>query len=102
MKFIIMPRGCGKTTWACREAARLHCPILTAWNPKIYRDRCRELGLPPVAVHTVQEVIDRKFFSAYVIVDDVDAVLEQLLIGAGIVPTVGTLSLDKEPFRGEL
>ena len=102
MKFIIMPRGCGKTTWACREAARLNCPILTAHDPALYRQRCKDLGLPPVAVHTVQEVIDRKFFSAYVIVDDVDAVLEQLLIGAGIVPTIGTLSLDKEPFRGEL
>ena len=99
MKFIIMPRGYGKSLLTCKEAIRLRCPILTAGNPKYYKDLCKSHGLPPVAVHTVQEVIDRKFFSAYVIVDDVDIVLTQLLAGAGIIPTLGTMSLDPIPFE---
>jgi hypothetical protein len=99
MKFIIMPRGCGKTTWACKEAARLNCPILTAHNPALYKQRCKELGLPPVAVRTVQDLMDRKFFSAYVIIDDIDDVIKEMLSCFGIVPILGTLSLDCEPYR---
>ena len=101
MKFIIMPRGFGKTSAACREAVRLGCPILTAFNKDIYRKRCKELGLPPVPVHTVQEVIEGKFYSSFVVVDDVDAVFRNLLKAYGIVPTLCTMSLEDQTWGGE-
>lgn len=97
MKFIIMPRGYGKSAAACREAVRLGCPILTAVHHKdYYLCLCKKLGLPPVRVRSVQDLIDHNFASSYVVVDEVDSVLKQLLKAYGIIPTLGTMSLEDQ------
>lgn len=101
MKFIIMPKGFGKSVLACKEAIRLGCPILTAYNKDTYRILCFKHGLPPVSVHTVQELVEGKFHNSYVVVDDIDAVFKNLLKAYGVVPTLCTLSLDNQPWGGE-
>ena len=94
MQFIIKPRGYGKTWDACREAYRTGYPILTANKSNlIYQERCRQLGIPMVQVRSVQDLVDGKFFSSYVIIDDVDSVLKELLKVYGIIPTLCTMSI---------
>lgn len=102
MQFIIKPRGTGKTWDACWQAHRYSATILTAThNKEVYINRCKEIGIPPIPVRSVDDLIAGKFYSAYVVIDEVDIVLEQLLKVYGIVPILGIMSIDPtDKFNG--
>lgn len=88
MKFIIKPRGYGKTEDLIRLSKESHIPIVTAMSTRYYPD--------DVKVFTVEDLISgavaRKGYDK-VYIDEADSFLVALLEKYGVVPELGTMTL---------
>ena len=100
MKFIVKPRGLGKTTDLVRLSYETGIPILTGYNNKnIYKERCEELGIvyDRIQVYTLEEVLNKMHQGLFttIYVDEADAIFVQLLQRFGnITPVLGTITLE--------
>lgn len=97
MKWIIKPRGTGKTADLIRLAAANDIPILTAYSTKYIEDLAKRMGYN-ITVFTIYDLKTGKHRGKNIkemYVDEADAVLNTLLNSEFyITTTLGTLSIE--------
>ena len=96
MKYIIKPRGLGKTTDLIRLAAANDLPIITVGNPKYIMDLAKKMDYE-VKVFTLSELRNNKLRglkTQKVLIDETDYMLQALLKDYGVEPVLGTLTIE--------
>ena len=98
MKYIIKPRGLGKTTDLIELAAANDLPILTATNQGVeyIKVLSRRMGYD-VKVYSLYDIKTNKtrgLINKEILVDETDSVFKELLKDYGFNPILGTLTIE--------
>lgn len=97
MEFIIKPRGTGKTRDLIEIALQNNIPIITMSNKKYYEELCHKMNCPIPVILTIDDLKQekhRKYNYSKALVDEVDWVLKRLLSDYGLVPILGTMTIE--------
>lgn len=101
MKFIIKPRGYGKTSDLIRLASTSGIPILvpSSGTKKYYESLCKKLKIDSslIKTYTWNEIKNYKTFGLNIdkiFIDEIDSIMSIILSEYGITPDLCTLTIN--------